>query len=100
MSLGAKKTHTGVVRRQLVNKGSKSEHNAVVLDCGDGHPVPLRVKGGNPFHDPALDPFVGMRVTLEGVALSGVHAILVDNVSDITVLGPPGRPARPSGPKP
>ena len=100
MGLGHKDTFTGTVKRERVNVGSKSEHDAVVLDTGAGPKMKLRVKGGNPFHDPSLDAFVGMRVTLEGVAGSGLPFIMVDSVADIKVLGPPGRPSRPAGPKP
>lgn len=98
MGLGKKQQFTGMVKKQVVNKGSKSEHEAVVLDTGDGHPVKLRIMGNNPFSDPALDKLVGMRVTFNGVAGSGVHQIFIEKESDITVLGPAGRPAQP--PKP
>lgn len=99
MGLGHKSTFTGVVRRERVNVGSKSEHEAVVLDTGAGPHLKLRLNRGNPFHDPALDAFVGMRVTLEGVAGSGLPFVMVDSVADIKVLGPPGRPHHPKGPK-
>ena len=98
MGLGKKEKFTGTVKKQVVNKGSKREHNAVVLDTGDGRPVKLRIMGNNPFTDPALEKLVGMRVTFNGVAGSGVHQIMIEKESDITVLGPAGRPAHP--PKP
>ncbi len=101
MSLGQKKTYTGMVRKETYAKGSKSEHQAVVLDTGDGNPMKLRIRGNNPFTDPELDQFVGMRVTVEGIAGSGVNHLFVDSAADIVVLGPPGRPARPpQGPRP
>ena len=99
MGLGHRSKFTGTVRRERVNVGSKSEHDAVVLDTGAGPHLKLRVKGGNPFHDPALDAFVGLRVALEGVAGSGAPFVMVDSVADIQVLGPPGRPRNPAGPK-
>lgn len=101
MSLGQKKTYTGMVRKETYAKGSKQEHQAVVLDTGDGTPMKLRIRGNNPFTDPELDQFVGMRVTLEGIAGSGQNILFVESASDIVVLGPPGRPARPpQGPRP
>ena len=98
MGLGKKQQFTGTVKKQVINKGSKNEHDAVVLDTGDGHPVKLRIMGNNPFKDPALEKIVGMRVTFNGVAASGVRLIFIEKESDITVLGPAGRPAHP--PKP
>ncbi len=98
MTLGKNEAFTGLVIRKLINIGSKSEHEAIMLDRGDGQPLELRVKGGNPFQDPALAPFVGQRVRVVGVTGSGVPQIFVDNAADITVLGPPGKPMRP--PKP
>jgi len=98
MGLGKKDTYTGMVTRKRINVGSKSEHEAVVINV-DGVDMKLRINGGNPFHDPALDAFVGKRVKVEGVAGSGVPFIMVDSVADIVVLGPPGRPSRPPAPK-
>lgn len=100
MSLGQKKTYTGMVRKETYAKGSKSEHQAVVLDTGDGNPMKLRIRGNNPFSDPELDQFVGMRVSVEGIAGSGVNILFVEKAADIVVLGPPGRSARPQGPRP
>lgn len=104
MGLGQKQKYTGIIRLQHVGGSSKSGRETHVLDTGDGNPVPLRLKNGNAMRDPAFDPFVNMRVSLEGVALSGLHALIVDDVKDIVLLGPPGRPshppARPPQPKP
>ena len=100
MSLGLKKSYTGMVRKETYAKGSKSEHEAVVLDTGDGNPMKLRIRGNNPFSDPELDQFVGMRVKVDGIAGSGVNILFVEDVKDIVLLGPPGRPARPPGPRP
>lgn len=102
MGLGQKQKYTGTIKLQHVGgpPPSKSGRVTHVLDTGDGNPVPLRLKNGNAMRDPAFDQFVNMRVTLEGVALSGLHALIVDDVKDITVLAPPGRPSRPPAPKP
>lgn len=99
MGLGQKQKYTGIVKLQHVGAG-KSARVTHVLDTGDGHPVPLRLQNGNAMRDPSFDQFVNMRVTLEGIAGSGQHFLMVEKLSDITVLGPPGRPARPPAPKP
>ena len=99
MALGHKNTFTGIVRRQRIGVGSHFEHDAVVLDMGhDGPPLLLRFKDGNPFNETVFDIFVGKRVSIAGVSGSGLPFIMIDNVADITVLGPPGRPNRPPQP--
>jgi hypothetical protein len=96
---------TGTVQRKLLNAGSKSEREATVLDTGDGGVFELRVKGGNPFHTPELEPFIGRRVSVEAYLSapgSGTlqSALFIDKISDITVLGPPPKPPRWSQPRP
>lgn len=61
---------SGLVARRLVAKGSKSEHNAVVLVTQDGEYL-LRRAQGNPFVDEVLESLVGRRVTCQGVMLAG-----------------------------
>jgi hypothetical protein len=56
----------GSVIRELVGKGSKSEHDAVMIETEKGKYV-LRRKGGNPFSDPELDRLVGKRIRATGV---------------------------------
>lgn len=56
----------GVVFRQTVGRGSKSERDAVKLRTPEGEYV-LRRMGANPFEDPALDDLVGKRVRCTGV---------------------------------
>jgi len=99
MTLGQKQTFIGVLRRQRVNKGSKSEHEAVVLDTGNGTPMKVQVATANPFSNPALEALVGQRVRIEGVAGSGVNALFVDSMADVVRLGPPGRPKIPYRPR-
>lgn len=94
MSLGRKKTYTGIVRKETWAKGSKSEHEAIVLDTGSGPHLKLRVQGLNPFRDPALDALVGKCVQVEGIEGSGVPHLFVEKLSDITALGK-GRTPRP-----
>jgi hypothetical protein len=100
MSLGEKKTHTGIVTVHRLGGASKSAGKIVhSLDRGDGNPLPLRLKDSNAMYEPSLDAFVGKRVHVEGIEGSGMPFIFVEKLSDIVVLGPPGRPGRPAGPK-
>lgn len=55
----------GRVTRGEVAKGSKSEHDAVLLESPDGRYI-LRRKGGNAFQDPELDRLVGQEIEAEG----------------------------------
>jgi hypothetical protein len=90
MGLGKRATFTGIIR---------NEKGAIVLDTGSGPALEINMNGFNPEADrAALAPFVGMRVKVEGIAGSGLPMLLVNGVSDITVLGPPGRPMRPPQP--
>ena len=49
---------SGRVIKEMLGKGSKSEHQAVMLDTGQARYV-LRRQGGNPFREPELDKLVG-----------------------------------------
>jgi hypothetical protein len=93
-----KSIFTGILRRKVINPGSKSEHAAVVLELADGTNLRLRLLGDNPFESNALKPYVGMRVKIEGSLLPSPPLLTIDSVADITVLGPPGRPFRPPQP--
>jgi hypothetical protein len=68
----------GLVIKQLVNEGSKSEHNAVCLQT-DAKLFKITRKGGNPFVDPQLDNLVGKRISCEATFLKNNLAI-VDNI--------------------
>ena len=62
-----KQIFNGVVRREVVAQGSKSEHTALVLDTGSTK-MTLRLRGTNAFEEPAaLTPFVDQRVRVQGV---------------------------------
>lgn len=98
MSLGEKKPHTGVIRLQHVGGTSKSSRITHVLDTGTGPAKVLRLKGGNAMREPAFDAYVNKRVTIDGIEGSGFSFLLVEDLKDITVLGPAGRPSRPKGP--
>ena len=62
---------TGVVTKQLINKGSKSEHVAICLSTSDGSYV-LRRKDSNPFSvDADAAKLVGESVQFVGIPHSG-----------------------------
>jgi hypothetical protein len=76
----------GDVVRRRIGGGSKSDHDAVVLETPERSLI-LRRRGGNAFADPALDALVGQRVRLEGTATD--TTFLIDTA---TVLDPPEPP--------
>ena len=55
----------GRVERRLIGRGSKSEHDAVVLVTPE-HVYTLRRRGGHAFQDPVLDGLVGQEFEFEG----------------------------------
>ncbi len=55
----------GTVRRKLVRRGTKSEHQALVLVTANDE-YKLRRVGGNPFHDEALDELEGHVIRCTG----------------------------------
>jgi hypothetical protein len=93
-----KDTYTGVIRLQHVGGSSKSGRVTHVLDTGDGHPLILRLQGGNAMREPGFDKFLNQRVTFEGSLLAS-NIVAIDDLKDIAVLGPAGRPSRPPAPK-
>ncbi len=58
----------GRVVRQLVNEGSKSERNAVLLETEGGSYV-LRRRGEAAYGDAGLDELVGASIQAEGTAI-------------------------------
>jgi len=55
----------GTVKRKLVRRGSKSEHEALVLVTAEGE-YKLRRIGGNPFRDETLAELEGRRISCTG----------------------------------
>lgn len=53
-----------------VNVGSKSEHDAVVLVTPEGA-FTMRLEGGRPFNDPALQELVGLTIRADGERVAG-----------------------------
>lgn len=74
---------TGRIERQRLYAGSKSDHQGMVLVTAEGHRHVLRLRGGNPFREPALEALEGCTLSLEGL-LRENHFLL---------LTPPARPA-------
>ena len=56
----------GRVVERLYASGTKSERPAVLLVTDEDELV-LRRRGGNPFHDPALEALVGKEIEADGV---------------------------------
>lgn len=67
---------SGLVIKEVVGKGSKNEHAAVMLETAKERFV-LRRQGGNPFRDPELDRLVGKRIRGTGV-ITGNTLIMSD----------------------
>jgi spore coat polysaccharide biosynthesis protein SpsF (cytidylyltransferase family) len=61
----SKLTFTGKVVSRMAGQGSKSEHEAVVLETSKKDYV-LRMKGGNPFYNPELNKLVGKTIRATG----------------------------------
>lgn len=81
--MGDVQTFTGIVRTETRNRGSKSEHEAIVIDIGDGQTFKIFLRGGNPFRDSVLEQFIGKSVTLSGRTVLDRADILVDSIDDI-----------------
>ena len=64
-------SYRGRVAKKTVNKGSRSEREAVVLETNDQGPLVMRRPEGNPFSDPVLDKLVGSDVELQGDLYNG-----------------------------
>lgn len=57
---------SGRVERQRLAQGTKSEHSGMVLLTPQGDRHVLRLRGGNPFKESALEALEGQYVTLRG----------------------------------
>jgi len=56
----------GHVTRKLLNRGTKSEHEGLVLVSPEGE-FKLRRQGGNPFWDETLASLEGKEIEGEGI---------------------------------
>ena len=68
-------TFRGRVERRRVGRGTKSDHDAVVLVTDEGT-YTLRRRGGHAFEDSVLDALVGQDLEFDGM--------LADNVLHVT----------------
>lgn len=74
----------GCVSRELVDQGTGSEREAVVLRTDSGERVILQRAGGNPFDDAQTRELTGREVRLEGYRLGSVFRF----TSVVPKLGP------------
>jgi hypothetical protein len=72
---------TGTVVRAPFGTGSKSEREAIWLDTGEQRLV-LRRKDGPTFDDPALDKYVGKRVTCDGFIVG--YSLLAERIKPVS----------------
>lgn len=64
----------GRVTKKLLERGTKSEHEGLVLVSPEGE-FKLRRQGGNPFRDETLASLEGREIEGEGIVRKG-HFIL------------------------
>jgi hypothetical protein len=64
----------GLVVRKRINIGSKSEHDATVLETEDGE-FKLRRQGGHPFSDSDVQALIGKRIRATGFVAAGQFII-------------------------
>jgi hypothetical protein len=79
---------TGTLRRDFVNAGSKSEHEAAILDRDDKGPsLELRLETDQPLDIASLVPLFGKRVTVDGdYDDANPHyrkRIFIDSINDV-----------------
>lgn len=71
---------SGIIVRKPFAVGSKSEHEAIVLETTSGD-YKLRLAGENPFEDYGLGKFIGTEKLVTG-ELTG-YTILVEGISEL-----------------
>lgn len=65
MAIFSEEVH-GRVIRDLVSRGSKSEHHALLIETPDGERLMLRRRGGPAFGDTSFDALVGKTIIAKG----------------------------------
>lgn len=73
-------TITGMVKLQLLNKGSKSERTSHIIENDTEHRV-LRQRGGNAMFDPFFNKFINKTVTVTGADYNG-NIFIVDSIEE------------------
>ena len=76
----------GSVTEQLLQRGTASEHSAVVLTTDQGEVHSLVRLGGNPFRDEATRRLIGQFVEAEGYLLGSAF-----RYKTVKVITSPGR---------
>ena len=85
----------GKVTKKLFGVGSKSEHDAIMLETNEGSFV-LRRMGGNPFSDPQVDQLLGKTIRCQAeksdytITMSD-WTVLNNHSSDQAEDGKPGQ---------
>ena len=74
---------TGTVRRELVRKGTASEHDGVVLHTEDGQQLLLQRIGANAFDDSETRKLIGRAVSVEGFRLGDIFRYLKAEDPDV-----------------
>jgi len=72
-------TFHGTVVKKAFARGSKSEHDAVILRT-EKQDLVLRRRGGNAFSDPVLSGLVGKQIQADGEIIG--HTLLLDAWSE------------------
>jgi hypothetical protein len=67
---------TGRVERQRLAAGSKSDHLGMVLVTAKGERHVLRLRGGHPLREPALEALEGRTLSLEGLVRENYFLLL------------------------
>ena len=76
---------TGLIAFKLVNKGSKSEHNAPFLIVSDEEHVRLYFRGDNPFSHDMLRKFENKSCELTGDFDKRKKCFLVSEIVEVPV---------------
>ena len=71
---------SGRVIKAKTGTGSKSEHNATMLETDKGTFV-LRRQGGHPFSDPELDTLVGTTIRCQGILTE--HTLIMTTWNEV-----------------
>ena len=71
---------TGKVIADEYAPGSKSAHTGVFLVV-NRKKYKLKFKGGNPFHDPELDKYIGKKIRVSG--LDAPHVFIITDTPEI-----------------
>ena len=73
-------TLEGEVIKELISKGSKSEHEAVLLVVDEDTRYKLGRRGGHPFQDDELEGLVGKYISARGMIQN--HSFIVESYQE------------------